>query len=85
MYSSHIAKIGVKMRKLLSLVVPSYTPMRCRNTDIVFDEDPVRLYKMAYLQRVLERSLYLQLEWAIGGSKQAFLTRRIFGENQRVG
>jgi thiamine kinase-like enzyme len=40
---------------------------------IFFDEDPVRLFKMAYLQRVLERSLYLQLDWAIGGSKQAFL------------
>lgn len=40
---------------------------------IEFHEDPVRLYKMAYLQRVLERSLYLQLEWAIEGNKQAFL------------
>ncbi|MEX2415491.1 MAG: phosphotransferase [Paenibacillaceae bacterium] len=40
---------------------------------IEFHEDPIRLYKMAYLQRVLERSLYLQLEWAIEGNKQAFL------------
>lgn len=40
---------------------------------IRFHEDPVRLYKMAYLQRVLERSLCLQLEWAVEGNKQAFL------------
>ncbi len=40
---------------------------------IEFQEDPVRLYKMAYLQRVLERSLYLQLQWATEGHKQAFL------------
>jgi len=40
---------------------------------IEFQEDPVRLYKMAYLQRVLERSLPLQLEWAVEGNKQAFL------------
>ena len=41
--------------------------------EIEFQEDPVRLYKMAYLQRVLERSLCLQLEWAVEGNKQAFL------------
>jgi thiamine kinase-like enzyme len=40
---------------------------------IHFLEDPVRLYKMAYLQRVLERSLYLQLHWAIDGQKPAYL------------
>lgn len=40
---------------------------------IKFVEDPVRLYKMAYLQRVLERSVYLQLNWALEGRKQAFL------------
>ncbi|MCQ6559706.1 phosphotransferase [Paenibacillus mendelii] len=40
---------------------------------IRFDGDPVRLYKMAYLQRVLERSLHLQLHWATDGQKPAFL------------
>ncbi|MFD0710671.1 phosphotransferase [Paenibacillus sp. GCM10027626] len=40
---------------------------------IQFNGDPIRLYKMAYLQRVLERSLYLQLQWAIEGQKSAFL------------
>lgn len=40
---------------------------------ITFQEDPVRLYKMAYLQRVLEKSLYLQLHWATEGHKQSFL------------
>lgn len=40
---------------------------------ILFNVDPVRLYKMAYLQRVLERSLYLQLQWATEGQKPAYL------------
>lgn len=40
---------------------------------IAFQEDPVRLYKMSYLQRVLEKSLYLQLHWATEGHKQPFL------------
>ena len=40
---------------------------------ITFAEEPARLYKMAYLQRVLERSLYLQLHWAVEGQKPAFL------------
>ncbi|WP_256759892.1 phosphotransferase [Cohnella sp. WQ 127256] len=44
-----------------------------RKYGIEFKVDPVRLYKMAYLQRVLERSLYLQLQWATDGQKQAFL------------
>lgn len=40
---------------------------------IAFQEDPVRLYKMAYLQRILERSLFLQLQWAVEGQKPAYL------------
>ncbi|KOR88126.1 hypothetical protein AM231_02520 [Paenibacillus solani] len=40
---------------------------------IQFDTDPVMLYKMAYLQRVLERSLYQQLHWGIDGLKQVYL------------
>jgi Phosphotransferase enzyme family. len=38
-----------------------------------FEGDPVRLYKMAYLQRVLEKSLFLQLQWAVEAQKPAFL------------
>ncbi|MFC7678008.1 phosphotransferase [Paenibacillus sp. GCM10028914] len=40
---------------------------------ITFEVDPIRLYKMAYLQRVLERSLYNQLHWGMDGIKSAFL------------
>jgi len=40
---------------------------------IAFLENPVRLYKMAYLQRILERSLALQLQWAVEGQKPAYL------------
>ncbi|WP_128661037.1 phosphotransferase [Paenibacillus sp. 598K] len=40
---------------------------------ILFKEDPVRLYKMAYVQRVLERSLHLQLQWGVHGTKPARL------------
>ena len=40
---------------------------------IQFQVDPVKLYKMAYLQRILEKSLFLQLQWATEGHKQAFL------------
>ncbi|MFS0723260.1 phosphotransferase [Paenibacillus sp. 1P07SE] len=56
---------------------------------IVFEEDPVRLYKMAYLQRVLERSLYLQLHWGVDGQKPAFLLdtylTKIKGWGQELG
>ncbi|UNK19747.1 aminoglycoside phosphotransferase family protein [Paenibacillus sp. N3/727] len=40
---------------------------------IAFDVNPIHLYKMAYLQRVLERSLYNQLQWGIDGVKPAYL------------
>lgn len=40
---------------------------------IVFRHDPVKLYRMAYLQRILEKSLYLQLQWEIHGIKKGVL------------
>lgn len=40
---------------------------------ISFDGSPVQLYKKAYLERVLERSLYHQLLWAVDGTKPAHL------------
>lgn len=40
---------------------------------INFELKPITLYKMAYLQRVLEKSLYQQLHWGIDGVKPAFL------------
>lgn len=40
---------------------------------IVFQSDPYKLYKMAYLQRIIEKSLYLQLNWEIYGIKKAVL------------
>jgi len=35
--------------------------------------EPLKLYKQAYLKRVLERGLYLQLNWAVTGKKEAKL------------
>lgn len=40
---------------------------------VVFHTDPQKLYQMAYLKRILERSLYLQLNWAVTGKKEAKL------------
>ncbi|OZS76936.1 hypothetical protein CF394_14100, partial [Tetzosporium hominis] len=40
---------------------------------IRFDTDPVTLYKMAYLQRVLERSLFQQLYWGVEDLKTVHL------------
>ncbi|QMV40806.1 aminoglycoside phosphotransferase family protein [Cohnella cholangitidis] len=41
-----------------------------RKHGVVFDMDPMKLYQMAYLKRILERSLYLQLNWAVTGKKE---------------
>jgi len=40
---------------------------------ISFHEKPMKLYKMAYLQRILERSLYIQLQNGLSGHKPAYL------------
>jgi thiamine kinase-like enzyme len=40
---------------------------------IVFKRDPYRLYQMAFLQRILEKTLGLQLTWAVSGIKTAKL------------
>src|SRR5690606_35968852 len=40
---------------------------------ISFKRDPYMIYKMTYLQRIIEKSLYLQLNWKIHGIKQAAL------------
>lgn len=44
-----------------------------RKNGVVFHLDPVKLYEMAYLKKVLEKSLYLQLNWAVTGKKEAKL------------
>ncbi|RXZ78910.1 aminoglycoside phosphotransferase family protein [Paenibacillaceae bacterium] len=40
---------------------------------IVFKEEPYRLFKMAYLQRLLEHNLYFQLSWELTGIKKGVL------------
>jgi thiamine kinase-like enzyme len=40
---------------------------------VKFSTDPMKLYQMAYLKRILERGLYLQLSWAVTGKKEAKL------------
>lgn len=42
---------------------------------VTFRSDPIKLYQMAYLQRILQRGLYLQLSWAVTGRKEAKLLR----------
>ncbi|MGM1048188.1 MAG: aminoglycoside phosphotransferase family protein [Bacillota bacterium] len=44
-----------------------------RKNGVVFNIDPVKLYEMAYLKKILEKSLYLQLNWAVTGKKEAKL------------
>ncbi|WP_256759891.1 aminoglycoside phosphotransferase family protein [Cohnella sp. WQ 127256] len=44
-----------------------------RKNGVDFEIDPMKLYEMAYLKRILERSLYLQLSWAVTGKKEAKL------------
>ncbi|RUT48751.1 aminoglycoside phosphotransferase family protein [Paenibacillus anaericanus] len=44
-----------------------------RKNGVVFKTDPMKLYQMAYLKRILEKSLYLQLNWAVTGKKEAKL------------
>ncbi|MCQ6559701.1 aminoglycoside phosphotransferase family protein [Paenibacillus mendelii] len=54
-----------------------------RKNGVVFKTDPMKLYQMAYLKRVLERGLYLQLNWAVTGKKEAKLLR-VYLEKIRV-
>lgn len=42
---------------------------------VSFQIEPVNLYQMAYLQRMLQRGLYLQLSWAVTGRKEAKLLK----------
>lgn len=40
---------------------------------ITYTIDPVLLFKMAYLQNILEKDLYNQLSWKMSGRKKVFL------------
>lgn len=40
---------------------------------VIFKTDPLKLYQMAFLKRILEKGLYLQLNWAVTGKKEAKL------------
>jgi len=44
-----------------------------KKNGVSFSLDPMKLYRMAYLQRILQRGLYLQLSWAVTGRKEAKL------------
>lgn len=46
-----------------------------RKNGVIFKTDPMKLYQMAYLKRLLERSMYLQLSWAVTGKKEAKLLK----------
>lgn len=45
------------------------------NNGVTFRTDPMKLYQMAYLQRILQRGLYLQLRWAVTGRKEPKLLK----------
>jgi len=49
--------------------VEQYSAEMMKN-GIHFKVEPLKLYKQAYLKRVLERGLYLQLNWAVTGKKE---------------
>lgn len=44
-----------------------------RRHGVIFKTDPFKLYQMAFLKRILEKGLYLQLNWAVTGKKEAKL------------
>lgn len=46
-----------------------------RKNGVIFNIDPVKLYEMAYLKKILEKGLYLQLNWAVTGKKEAKLLK----------
>lgn len=52
---------------------------------ITFRKNPVTLYKMAYLQRILEKGLYLQLNWELTGRKKAHLLHGYIDKINRWG
>lgn len=52
---------------------------------IEFAIEPLKLYRMAYLKRVLERGLYLQLNWAVTGKKEAKLLKEYLKKIQTLG
>jgi thiamine kinase-like enzyme len=45
------------------------------NNGVTFGTDPMKLYQMAYLQRILQRGIYLQLKWAVTGRKEPKLLK----------
>ncbi|WP_245640128.1 aminoglycoside phosphotransferase family protein [Paenibacillus dakarensis] len=44
-----------------------------RKNGVVFNTNPIILYEKAYLKKILEKGLYLQLNWAVTGKKEARL------------
>ncbi|MEX1028431.1 MAG: aminoglycoside phosphotransferase family protein [Paenibacillaceae bacterium] len=46
-----------------------------KNNGVTFRTDPIKLYQMAYLQRILQRGIYLQLSWAVTGRKEPKLLK----------
>ncbi len=52
---------------------------------IVWKLDPYKLYKMAFLQRILEKTLYLQLNWEVKGIKKGLLLPGMVNKINRWG
>jgi thiamine kinase-like enzyme len=52
---------------------------------IVWKQDPYKLYKMTFLQRILEKTLFLQLNWEVKGIKKGLLLPGIVDKINRWG
>ncbi|MFD0710670.1 aminoglycoside phosphotransferase family protein [Paenibacillus sp. GCM10027626] len=46
-----------------------------KKNGVEFKTEPLTLYRMAFLKRILERGMYLQLKWAVTGKKEAKLLK----------
>lgn len=44
-----------------------------KKNGVIFHTDPMELYEKAFFKKILEKGLYLQLNWAVTGKKEAKL------------
>jgi Phosphotransferase enzyme family. len=71
-YLSYRTEWRHKEEQILSRTATLYAS-EMKKRGITFPLDPPTLMKMAFLQRILEKGLYLQLNWAVTGRKEAVL------------
>lgn len=75
-------------REFEDIIVPQCAEMyanEMKKRGIVWKEAPYRLYQMAYLQRILEKGLYLQLHWEVNRIKKGVLLAGFIDKINRWG